>query len=110
MKLRDAPIQRKLMTVIMINCLTVLLLMLTAYAILEFISFRNVARDQLTTLGRVIASNSSAALAFDSPKDATEILSGLRANPHVEEACLYDRHGHLFATFPADADTGDFPG
>ncbi|HKR05753.1 MAG TPA: ATP-binding protein [Bacteroidia bacterium] len=109
MKLRDAPIQRKLMSVILLTCLTVLVLMVSAYIILEYYSFRKAAQNNVLTLGRVLASNSSAALAFDSPKDANEILNALKANPHIVEACLYDIDGEIFAKYPVNAPSGNFP-
>jgi len=61
------------------------------------------------TLGKVIASNSSAALAFDSEKDANEILSALKANPHIVAACLFNKDGKLFVTYPANLSSGKFP-
>jgi PAS domain S-box-containing protein len=109
MKLRDAPIQRKLMSVIMLTCLAVLVLMVSAYLMLEYYSFRKATGNNLLTLGGVIASNSSAALAFDSPKDANEILSALKANPHIVEACLYDIDGEIFAKYPVNAPSVNFP-
>ncbi|HEX5111316.1 MAG TPA: hypothetical protein VFV79_00605, partial [Saprospiraceae bacterium] len=70
MKLRDAPIQQKLLRVIMLTCLIVLVLVISSYLILAYNSFRNTTQKDVITLGEIIASNSSGALAFDSPKDA----------------------------------------
>ena len=77
MKLRDIPIQRKIMTVILITCAIVLTLMCSAYMVFEYISFRNVTKVHVSTIAAVVASNSSAALAFDSQKDGVDILSAL---------------------------------
>src|SRR5438132_3075465 len=49
----------------------------------------------LATLGRVIAANSTASLAFANQADAREILSALKAEPHVVAAALYDKDGRL---------------
>src|SRR6185436_11289513 len=100
MKLKDAPIQRKLQSVILLTCITVLLLIVSAYLVLEYYSFRKSERNNLVTLGKVIASNSSGALAFDSQKDANEILGALKANPHIVLACLYDKDGNVFVVYP----------
>ena len=108
MKLRDAPIQKKLLRVIMLTCFTVLVFVVSAYIILEYYSFRKAAQKNVITLGEIIASNSSAALAFDSPKDAKEILIGLKANSHIVAACLYDKNGKIFATY-ADDSSIQFP-
>lgn len=109
MKLRDAPIQRKLMSVMMLTCLVVLLLMGSAYILLEYFSYRDSLKTNTATLAAVISSNSSGALAFDSQKDANEILNALRAEPHIVAACLYDINGKLFAKYPADTLPEIFP-
>ncbi len=109
MRLKDAPIQRKLMSVIMLTSMVVLLLMGSAYILLEFYSYREALKSNTATLASVIALNSSAALAFDSPKDATENLNALRAEKHIVAACLYDNSGKLFARYPTDTAAGTFP-
>jgi PAS domain S-box-containing protein len=109
MKLKDAPIQRKLMSVILLTCFVVLILMGSAYILLEYFSYQKVVKANVSTLGTVIASNSSASLAFDSPNDANEILNALRAEKHIVLACLYDNSGKLFAKYPADTSYSVFP-
>jgi hypothetical protein len=37
---------------------------------------------------------------------ATELLTSLREQPAVEFACLYDRQGKAFATYPAELPQG----
>src|SRR5689334_14090775 len=102
MKLRDAPIQQKLLRVIMLCCFVVLVFVIVCYLFLEYNSFRHAAQRDVTTLGEIIASNSAGALAFDSPKDAEDILNGLKANPHIIAACLYDKDGKIFAAYTND--------
>jgi PAS domain S-box-containing protein len=109
MKLRDIPIQRKLLSVILMTCAAVLALMCGAYIVLEYYTFRRNLRSNVETLGSVIASNSTAALAFLSQKDANEILNALRAEPHIVAACLYDKDGKIFAIYPSTARLTDFP-
>src|SRR3981081_2030450 len=62
-------------------------------------------RCNLATLGEAIAANSTAALAFENPDDAREVLAALRADPHVVAATLYTPAGVSFASYPA-AGTG----
>jgi signal transduction histidine kinase len=102
MKLRDAPIQQKLLSVIVLCCFIVLVFVISAYLLLEYNAFRTSTEKDITTLGEIIASNSSGALAFDSPKDAKEILNGLKANPHIVAACLYNKEGKIFAAYTND--------
>jgi signal transduction histidine kinase len=103
MKLKDAPIQQKLLRVILLTCFIVLVFVISSYLILAYNSFRNTTKNDVITLGEIIASNSSGALAFDSPKDAQEILNGLKANPHIVAACLYNMDGEIFASYTNDS-------
>jgi signal transduction histidine kinase len=75
----------------------------------EVVSFRQAMVRQTKTLAQVIASNSTAALAFDNKGDATNVLAALAAEPHIISAALYDRDGVLFATYPASAPGTRFP-
>src|SRR5690606_12110474 len=65
--------------------------------------------QQLTTLSQIIATNSTAALAFDDVEDATEILSALKAEEDIIQACLYDKNGVLFAKYPDSLSSNQFP-
>ena len=109
LKLRDTPIQRKLMSVILLTCAIVLSLMCIVYIILEFYSYRENVKRSVSTLGAVIASNSSAALAFDIPEDAQEVLQALDAEPNIVIACLYNKDGELFTKYPVDTSASIFP-
>ena len=109
MNFRSTPIQRKLMTIILGTSGVVLLLTCTAFISYEFFTFRKTAVLQLSTLGSIVAANSTAALAFDNQDDATEILAALRAEPHIVAACLYDKSGNLFSRYPAGSPDGAFP-
>lgn len=109
MSFKDTPIQNKLMAVILMTSGAVLFLTCTTYFAYEFVSFRYTTVRQLSTLGEIIASNSTGALAFDSKEDAGEILASLKAEPHIVGASLYDKDGNLFSHYPADSPLGDFP-
>lgn len=100
MAMRDAPIRRKLMTMILLTSGLVLLLTSAAFVTYEFLTFRQSSVRQLSTLGEIIAANSTAALAFDNPDDAKETLAALKAERHIVAATLYDRSGKLFARYP----------
>lgn len=109
MKLRDIPIQRKLMSVILITSAIVLSLMCLAYIFLEYNSYKKTVKGNVSTLGAVIASNSSAALAFDNASDAQEVLNALEAEENIVLAALYKNDGTIFVTYPADTSTSVFP-
>ncbi len=99
-RFRDTPIQRKLMLVILLTSVVVMLLMRGAFITYEFVRFRETTLRQLSTLGEITATNSTAALAFDNPSDAKEILSALKAERHIAAAALYKADGSLFARYP----------
>src|SRR5690349_6684385 len=109
MLLKDTPIQHKLMRVILLTSGAVLLLTCTAYSAYEFFTFRQTTVRQVSILGEIIATNSTAALAFDSRDDANEILLALKAEPHIVAASLYDKNGNLFSHYPATLPIDKFP-
>jgi signal transduction histidine kinase len=109
MMYRDQPIKRKLRVVILSTCGAVLLLTCAAFFAYEFLTFRQTTTKHLATLGEVIAANSNAAMAFDAPHDAKEVLATLRYEPHIVEACLYNKEGKLFSDFSKDTLNKIFP-
>src|SRR5260370_41394321 len=102
MLLRDQPIHRKLMALALLTSGVVLVLTCSAFLVYDFLTFRQNMVTQLSTLGAVIATNSTAALAFENREDAREILDALVAERHVESATLYDNHVELFAKYHSD--------
>jgi PAS domain S-box-containing protein len=109
MPLRHLPIQRKLVWFIFLTTLTVLLGSNVALFIYESRSFQQATAQNLTTMGDIIAANSTAALIYDDPKLAQEIISGIKAEPDITAAALYDKQGRLYATYPAKAPKTAFP-
>ena len=109
MPLRNQPIRRKLMIMLLLTSGAVLAVTCGAFIAYEYFSFRNAALTNIATLGRIIANNSTAALAFDNRDDAEEVLSALKAEPHVVAAGLYDSHGTLFARYPTGSRVNALP-
>jgi PAS domain S-box-containing protein len=108
MPFRNTPIRRKLMLILMLISGVVVLLTCGAFVVNELLTFKDKAFQSLNTLGDVIATNSTASLAFDNEADATEVLSTLKARPQIVAAALYDRQGRLFARYPASAPATSF--
>jgi signal transduction histidine kinase/CheY-like chemotaxis protein len=88
------------MTMILLTSGLVLLLTCVVFLAYEFLTFRQAAVRQLSTLGEIIAANSTASLAFDNADDAQETLAALKAEPHIVAAALYDGGGRPFAHYP----------
>ena len=109
MKMRDLPIKRKLTVIILLTSSFALLLMGSALITYELVTFRRTLATNLGVLGKIIGSNSTAALAFQDPESAAEILSALSAEHQITAAAIYDRSGALFAQFPAEAHRAEFP-
>src|SRR5690242_756197 len=106
MPLRDTPIQRKLMTILLVTSAAVLLLTCAAFFAYEFYTFHQTTVRQLSTLGEITATTTTAPLAFNNQDNAKEILAALKAEQHIVGASLYDKEGKLFTqyqTAPAHA-------
>ena len=103
------PIQKKLMRIILLISGIILLVISSVFFAYEFYAFRINTSRKLATLARVIATNSTAALAFDDQEAATETLKALKNEPHVIAAALYDKRGHLFSNYPANLPAENFP-
>src|SRR2546427_7647851 len=56
----------------------------------------------LETLAEVLGSNSTAALTFNDPAAAREVLQSLSAKEHIMAAGLYRSDGVIFATYVRD--------
>jgi len=94
-----APIRRRLMSMVLLTSGAVLFVSTAASFAYEFLTYRHSAIQNLVTLSQIIANNSTAALAFENPEDARNILSALKAEPHIVLGALYDRKGALFASY-----------
>src|SRR5947207_11732847 len=101
MAFRNIPIKRKLTALFLLTSRAVLFLTCASYFAYEFVTFRQTTRGQLSTLGEIVAANSTAALAFGNDRDAGEILAALKAERHIVAAGLYDQKGKLFSRYPA---------
>jgi signal transduction histidine kinase/ActR/RegA family two-component response regulator len=97
----STPIRRTLMSVLLLTSGAVMLTTSAAFCAYDFLTYRQQTLHSLATLGDAIAANSTAALAFQNPDDAREVLSALKAESHIVDATLYTSDGAPFASFPA---------
>jgi len=107
--LRDTPIKRKLMVVILLTSSFALFLMGSAVITYELVTFRRALAVNMGVLAQIVGSNSTAALAFQDPKSAQEILGALSAERQITAAAIYDQNGNIFARFPTAAPRTTFP-
>ena len=109
MNLRDLPLRRKIMAVIMLTSITVVVLTVAAFMIYDLVTIRETTVRNLSTLGQIVGANSTYALTFKNETDAAEVLSSLRHEPQIRAAALYDVEGKLFVTYPRDLRAGVLP-
>lgn len=102
MRLKDQPIRRKLSIVILLTTIAVLLVTCAVFITYEIVALRRELVRDVVTRAEIAAANSTAALAFRNPVDATLVLGSLGIDGHTRAAALYDADGALFATFPAE--------
>src|SRR6476661_1875477 len=107
--LRDAPIKRKLMLVILLTTSFALLLMAGAVVTYELITFRAALTTNTGVLAKMVGSISTSSLAFDNAADATEVLNELSAEPQINAAAIYNAKGQIFATFVKPDSKGEIP-
>src|SRR5690348_5579360 len=107
--LRDVPIKRKLMWAMLLTGWSVLLLTSAAFMTYGVLTARRNLVQNLRILAEITAANAGAALQFDQPKAAMDILSKLNAEPTVLKAALYTPDGKVFAHYPQSVAQTNFP-
>jgi PAS domain S-box-containing protein len=107
--LKNTPIRRKLIVIILLTSGAVVLLTCASFFTYEFWTFRQSMVRQASTIGKIVADNSTAALAFQNTDDAKEVLNTLKAERHIVAAGLYTEDGKLFSKYPANRPDAAFP-
>jgi len=100
MSAETRPIRRTLITVMLLTCGAVMLITSAAFVAYEYVTFRQLMVRNVKILGAAIAENSTAALAFENPDDARDVLAAFKVQPHVRAARLYLSDGRLIASYP----------
>jgi PAS domain S-box-containing protein len=97
--IRSASIRVKLIAIVMATTCASLSLMGLALGAFELVSHRRAMTAEMSTVGEIIGANSTAALTFNDPDVAREILRALEPQRDIRSACLYDAQGRLFSSF-----------
>ncbi len=106
---RQTSIRRKLTFAIMTTSVTALLLTGAGFVTYELITFQRWLENYISTVGEIIAQNSTSALSFDDEKAARETLSSVAVERHIAGVALYNRDGRLFAHWPTNLAPSHFP-
>jgi len=93
------PIRGKLILIIMSTTVATLLLVGIALAVIDQYSARENMSVRLSTMGKIIADRSTAAITFDDQQGATEILAALLKEKAIIGACIYNESQDVFATY-----------
>ncbi len=95
------PLKAKLTLIILATCLMALTLAGTALALRERATLRQGLAQDLSTLGKLIADRSTAAILFEDPQMIRENLAALRGKSSVTGGAIYNGSGQLLATYAA---------
>src|SRR5664280_2509146 len=101
---RSMSVKRKLFVVLLATGALPLLVAFSSLATYGYFASREDLARELTTVADVTASHSAAAVVFGDSPAAERMLGGLRAQPDVVGACLYDDSRRLFASYTRKAD------
>ena len=96
---RNAPLRTKLI-LLLTSVVTIAQFLAAAVNMAVDVQSEKAAMAQhLGILANVLGSQSEAALTFELPKDAEEVLAFLKLEPTVVFACIHDAKGVVFATY-----------
>jgi two-component system, sensor histidine kinase and response regulator len=98
-RLEQLSVRQKLTAIILLTSSVGILLACTVFAVYDAITFLRTLANDLGTVAEITGSNSTAALTFGDAASAREILSSLRAQKNIVDACIYTRGGAVLAKY-----------
>jgi PAS domain S-box-containing protein len=96
---RRNTLQSRLRGLILVTSALALVLASGAFLAYDYVSFRRGMQDRLLALTELMATQTSAALAFNDPRVASEMLGTLTAAPHIVSAAIYTKSGALLTKY-----------
>jgi len=103
--LRNLPIKRKLMAIILLVTGVALLMASAAFILFEQSTARKQMVQALQITAAMTGANSTAGLSFDEAGSVEQTLKSLSVQPDIVEACVYDKDGRLFAHYLRNGET-----
>ena len=97
--MRKTSFKTKLRILVLTTCSLVLVLVSGVFITDKIITFRDNLISSTLTLARVTGTNTSAALTFDDPDTAVEVLAALRGVPEIRQARILTQDGLPFASY-----------
>lgn len=96
---RHLSIKHKQMLIVMLISTVALLLASAGFIVHEMLDFRERLQKSLGSLAGLIAENSTAALGFDDPRVAREVVQSMGQEPSVIAGFIFNKKGQIFATY-----------
>lgn len=98
---RDLPIVTKLRVIITGACVLMVFLTCIALAACEWWVVREAIGKSLVSRSQIFSANAAAALMFNRPDDAEQLLGALKSDPNLTSGAIFRPDGTLFAQYLA---------
>ncbi len=108
--MRKTSLVRKIVATIAIPSFFTAVLVVAVITWTEWKLSRSDLLEAAIAKGKIVASNSTAALAFGNPNDAKNTLSSLSSDSQIKMAILYNRQGLPFASYLSPGSEASYPG
>src|SRR5258705_10697699 len=96
---KKLSIRQKQMAIIMATSTVALLMAGTGFVLYEVLLFRQSMTTSLSSIAAIIGDNCTAALDFNTPKEAKDVLNTLSHEQNIVAACVYDSRGRVFESY-----------
>ena len=93
------PLHRKIIAIVLLISTVAVSAVVIGLLAFDVARFRDGAFDDVQALARVVARNSAAAVVFNDPETARQIVDSVDVRPAVSRACLYTADGALLAGY-----------
>jgi signal transduction histidine kinase/CheY-like chemotaxis protein len=100
---RHFTLRAKLTAIVMVTCTASILLACSIFTVYDLTTQEHSLANDLGTVADITGSNLTAALTFNDAKAAREVLSSLKTQTHVLEACVFKPDRTLFAAYSRDS-------
>jgi signal transduction histidine kinase len=97
--LTNQSLKQKIIAISMATSAIILCLAAPTIIVSEYIRERQQIIQSVSVLSSIVGLNASAALAFDDPDSASEVLSALAEQPTIMAATIYLNNGARFSSF-----------
>lgn len=105
---RNLPLRQKLTLLSLVTTTVAMLLTGAGFVAHRLFTFKSELVGDAATAAEMIAYNSASALSFNDATSAEETLRALSSQDDILAACIYDKEGNVFATYPRTRSAASF--